>query len=152
VIRIVRQHPGDQVAVAPFPDGGWPAIQSWFREPAHGLGKGLVFGLEQQAIGRPGPIIGTIGRVGPVSSQIECILGAGRQCACRALIPRTAPTGVTPPCQARPALGAMVRNIRSMLGMPTERDEAKPQWTWNRSTRFARSGGSVRSTFPVRLT
>jgi hypothetical protein len=48
--------------------------------------------------------------------------------------------------------GAMVRSIRSMLGMPTERDEAKPQWTWNRSTRFARSGGSVRSTFPVRLT
>ena len=48
--------------------------------------------------------------------------------------------------------GAEHQRDDSMLGMPTERDEAKPQWTWNRSTRFARSGGSVRSTFPVRLT
>jgi hypothetical protein len=69
VIRIVCQHPGDQVAVAPFPDGGWPAIQSSLRESAQGFGKALVFRLKRQAIGRPGPFIGTIGRGGPYTAH-----------------------------------------------------------------------------------
>ena len=66
-----------------------------------------------------------------MSSQIECIFGAGRQNAWRALTPRSAPTGVTPPCQRSTCSRGDGAEQEINAGHDDGEKQAKPQWVWN---------------------